>query len=178
MNSIHYCIIQILCKFAGGGNSRIVKAFRKEGMIIGENTHIFSNIAASEPYLVSIGNNCTISTDVCFLTHDASIGVFWGRDNYSDICGRITVGNNVFIGNHSIILYGVTIPDNTLVAAGSVVTKSISESGCIVGGNPARVIGRVDEFLAKNKDKMLSINGLVKSERKYAILNSGKLVVK
>lgn len=178
MNSIQYFKTLVLSRLLGGGNSRVIEAFRKEGMIIGKGTHIFSNIAASEPYLVSIGDNCTISTDVSFLTHDASVGVFLGREKYSDICGRITVGNNCFIGNHSIVLYGVTIPDNTLVAAGSVVTKSIPEAGCIVGGNPARVIGRVDDYLAKNKDNMLSINVLSESERKQSILTSGKLVTK
>lgn len=101
-----------------------------------------------------------------------------GREVMSDICGKITIGDNCFIGNRAIILYGVTIPDNTIVAAGSVVTKSISESGCIVAGNPAKVIGKVEDFLAKNKDKMLSLHGLSEDQRKSIILDSGKLIEK
>ena len=73
-------------------------------------------------------------------------------------------------------MYGVTIPNNTIVAAGSVVTKSINEPGCIVGGNPARVIGKVEDFLNKNQEYFLSLHGLSAEERKQAILNSNKLV--
>lgn len=101
-----------------------------------------------------------------------------GREVMPDICGKITIGDNCFIGNRAIILYGVTIPDNTIVAAGSVVTKSILESGCIVAGNPAQIIGKVEDFIAKNKDKMLSLHGLSDVQRKAIILKSGKLVKK
>ena len=100
---------------------------------------------------------------------------FLGRENKSDICGRISIGNNCFIGNNSILLYGISLPDRTLVASGSVVTKSVSESGCILGGNPARVIGRVDDFLDKNKDLFLSLQGKSSKEKKEIILQSNKL---
>lgn len=137
---------------------------------------MFSNIITSEPYLISIGEYCTISTNVTFITHDASVGVFLGRNEYSDLCGRIKIGDNCFIGNNSILLYGVSLPDRTLVASGSVVTKSISEPGCILGGNPARVIGKVDSFLEKSKENILSLHGKSYSERKQIIFKSNKLV--
>ena len=177
MNSYKYAFIKLASKIPliGGGNSLIIKYLRKEGCQIGENTHIFSNISAGEPYLVRIGNNCTISTDVIFLTHDASIGILFNREKYSDMCGKITIGNNCFIGNKSIILYGVTIPDNTIVAAGSVVTKSISEPGKIVGGNPARVIGNVEDFIRKNEPYFLDLHGLSNEAKKQILLNTDKL---
>lgn len=176
MKTVKYIKAKILSKLLGGGNSYIVEQFRKDGLCIGAGTHIFSNLVTSEPYLISIGSNCTISTEVCFLTHDASIGLFLDRKVKSDICGKITIGDNCFVGNRAIILYGVTIPDNTIVAAGSVVTKSIEEPGCIVGGNPARVLGKVETFLNKNQDYFLSLHGLSAEERKQAILSSNKLV--
>lgn len=154
----------------------MVDCMRKEGMKIGKDTHIFSNISSSEPYLVTIGDNCTISTDVSFITHDASIGLFLGRSQSSDICGRICIGNNVFIGNKSILLYGINIPDNTIIAAGSVVTKSITENGCILAGNPARKIGTISDFLDKNRDCFLNLHGLNEEMRKSTILSSQKLV--
>ena len=183
MNRIKYVKTIVLSKLLGRGNSFVVDAFRKEGMAIGEGTHIFSkaigegthifsNIITSEPYLITIGKNCTISTEVCFLTHDASIGLFLDRKVKSDICGPITIGDNCFIGNRAILLYGVSISDNTIVAAGSVVTKSIDEPGCIVGGNPAKVIGKVDSFLEKNKDYFLNLHGLSFEERKNRVLSS------
>lgn len=51
----------------------------------------------------------------------------------------IAIGNNVWIGQQSIILKGVTIGDNSIVAAGSIVTKSIP-ANTIYGGNPAKFI--------------------------------------
>lgn len=179
MNTIQYYKALLFSKLNHKGNAFIVEKMRKEGMAIGNNTHIFSNIAPSEPYLVSIGDNCTISTDVVFLTHDASIGLYGdGRNVNSDICGAIKVGNNCFIGNRTIVIYGVSIPDDTIVAAGSVVTKSFTESGCIIGGNPAKIIGRVEEFLLRNRDNFLCLNGLDEEKRKTTILSSGKLVRK
>lgn len=177
MNNIKYNILRFLNRLPLlGDRDLVIRQMRKEGVKIGFETHIFSNIASSEPYLISIGDNCTISTDVSFLTHDASVGLFWGRDKVSDICGEISIGNNCFIGNRSILLYGVSIPDNTIVAAGSVVTKSIGESGCIVGGNPAKVIGRVDNFINKSKEYGLSLHGLSRMERRKKILISNNLI--
>ena len=49
------------------------------------------------------------------------------------------------------IMYGVTIADNVIVAAGSVVAQSITESNVIVAGNPARVISTWDSFAEKSK---------------------------
>lgn len=175
MNFFSYYKAIILSKLTRKGNEYIVSKMRDEGMSIGEGTHIFSNIAASEPYLVSIGKNCTISTEVNFITHDASVGIFMGREKYSDVAGRIIIGDNCFIGSRVLIMYGVTLPDNTLVAAGSVVTKSISETGCIIGGNPAKIIGRLDDYLEKNSEFFLSLHNLNSEERKKKILTSNLL---
>lgn len=56
-----------------------------------------------------------------------------------DIFGKITIGDWVYIGNNSLIMPGVTIDNNVLVASGSVVTKSVP-AGVVVAGNPARII--------------------------------------
>ena len=58
------------------------------------------------------------------------------------------IEDNVVIGARSIILYDVTIGHHSIVAAGSVVTKDVLPY-TIVGGNPARVIGNVDDLLKK-----------------------------
>jgi acetyltransferase-like isoleucine patch superfamily enzyme len=178
MNGIKYILVRIVAKLTGKGNDYIVKVFRKDGIKIGNGTHIFSNIITSEPYLIEIGENTTISTNVSFITHDASVGAFLGRDYKSDLCGKIIIGNNCFVGNNSILLYGISLPDRTLVASGSVVTKSFAESGCILGGNPARVIGHVDVFLEKNNDYFLSLHGKSFAEKKRIILQSNKLITR
>lgn len=91
-----------------------------------------------EPYLINIGNNVTVSTNVTFVTHDNSIKLLYPEK--SDVFGKIVIGNNCFVGENVTILYGVTLADNIIVAAGSVVTKSFSNSNIIIGGNPAHII--------------------------------------
>lgn len=102
-----------------------------------------------EAYLIDIGDNVTVSTNVTFVTHDNSIKFLYPTK--SDIFGKIVIGNNCFIGENSIILYGVTLADNVIVAAGSVVTKSFRDSNIIIGGNPARIINTWERFSEKIK---------------------------
>ncbi len=112
----------------------------------GENVFYFPPKIPSEPHLVSIGNNVKISSGVLFVTHDILFYLINDNEEISlgnrrkMFVGEIKIGNNVMIGANSIILYNVTIGDNVVIAAGSVVTKDV-ESGTIVGGNPAKVIG-------------------------------------
>ena len=54
---------------------------------------------------------------------------------------KIEIGNNVFIGEGTIVMYGVEHANNIIVAAGSVVTNSFFESNIIIGSKPARKIG-------------------------------------
>ncbi len=112
--------------------------------------NICSNIAKNEPHLISIGNNTTIGGEVEFVTHDNSISKI--LPEATDLFGKIHIGSNCFIGARSVVLYGVTIADDVIVAAGSVVTRSITESRVIVAGNPAKVISTWDKFAEKSKD--------------------------
>ena len=119
------------------------------GVKIGKNCLICSSPMTREAYLIDIGDNVTVSTNVTFVTHDNSIKFLYPTK--SDIFGKIVIGNNCFIGENSIILYGVTLADNVIVAAGSVVTKSFRDSNIIIGGNPARIINTWDRFSEKIK---------------------------
>ncbi|MBA2585639.1 MAG: maltose acetyltransferase, partial [Chthoniobacterales bacterium] len=51
------------------------------------------------------------------------------------------IGDNVWIGMNAVILKGVAIGENSVVAAGAVVTKSVPEN-CVVAGNPAKIVKR------------------------------------
>ena len=139
MNTIKYILVKIISKIKREKHKEsILKFFRKQGIRIGSNTNICSNIVTSEAYLIEIGDKTTISTNVEFVTHDNSISKV--LPNTTDLFGRITIGKNCFIGESSIIMYGVTLADNIIVASGSVVTRSFDESNIIIGGNPARKI--------------------------------------
>lgn len=168
--SLSFGLVYIRSTFSKNRNEYINNYYRRQGMVIGEDVHIFCELMSREPYLIKIGNNVTISTDVKFLTHDASMGTLCGREKISDICGEINVGDNTFIGAGSILMYGVTIGERCIIGAGSVVTKSIPD-GEIWGGNPARKIGETDEFVKKNSSFGLQLHGLNMEERKKAILN-------
>ncbi|MBS4218994.1 acyltransferase [Bacillus sp. FJAT-49711] len=58
---------------------------------------------------------------------------------------NIVIGEKCWIGMNAVILPGVKLGDNTVVAAGAVVTKSFEEGNCIVGGVPAKLIKKIDE---------------------------------
>jgi acetyltransferase-like isoleucine patch superfamily enzyme len=68
-------------------------------------------------------------------------------DNRHHIYEEVRIGKYCWIGMGAISLPGVIIGDNTIVAAGSVVTKSFPEGYCVIGGNPARVLKTLDKDL-------------------------------
>lgn len=111
------------------------------GVTFGENCRLYTLNWGTEPFLINIGNNVTITAGVTFITHDGSGWLFRDNNGRRYIYQKICIGNNVFIGLNSIIMPGVVIEDRVIVAAGSIVTKSVP-SGSIVAGNPAKIIGR------------------------------------
>jgi acetyltransferase-like isoleucine patch superfamily enzyme len=103
--------------------------------------------------LISIGNNVTVTADVRFYEHDEVMRLYNGDPEYTGpkvpyYKGTIKIDDNVVIGARSIVLYNVHIGHNSLIAAGSVVTKDV-EPYSIVGGNPAKKIGDTRELLKK-----------------------------
>lgn len=116
------------------------------GMKVGKNTSIYSwsTIDAGKPWLIEIGSDVIISVGVRMLTHDASPNIV----GCGTKLGRITVGNNVFIGVNSVILCNTRIGDNVIVGAGSVVTKNLP-SGGVYAGNPAKYICSIEEYQSR-----------------------------
>ena len=136
--------------------------FEKQGVKLGGGVNICSNIAINEPHLITIGSGTTVAGNVEFVTHDNSISKV--LPNTTDLFGKITIGSNCFIGARSVIMYGVTIADNVIVAAGSVVTKSVSESNVIVAGNPAKIISTWDKFAEKSKEYAWDLSTVSRQE--------------
>ncbi len=140
-------IKRLLQRISGGAQSDNEKDYRlKNGMKIGNNVNIYSwsTIDAGKPWLITIGDNVTISTNVTILTHDASTNIV----GCGTKLGKVTIGNNVFIGSGSIILCNVKIGDNVIVGAGSVVSHDLKESGVYVG-TPAKYICSIEEYRNK-----------------------------
>lgn len=104
-------------------------------LTIGDNTHIGKGVAVDFSGNVSIGNNCTLSENVNILSHDHGMNPRSNPEPKS-----LKIGNNVWIGAHAIILQNVReIENNSIIAAGSVVTTKVI-SNVVVAGNPAKII--------------------------------------
>jgi acetyltransferase-like isoleucine patch superfamily enzyme len=129
----------------GHNEYTIAEYFRKQGAQIGANCRILVQNLGSEPFLIKIGNNCTIAPCVSFINHDASAGLFRQEVPNLNVFGKIEVKDNCFIGYGAIILYDVTIGPNAIVGAGSVVTKDVPANS-VVAGVPARIITTTDDY--------------------------------
>jgi acetyltransferase-like isoleucine patch superfamily enzyme len=105
---------------------------------IGKGTYIggMSEINAKGARVV-IGQNCDIASFVainCADSHRKAIGLSGSND-----CRDITLGNNVFVGSHSVIMGGVTIGHNCVVGAGTIVKPAKIPDFSLIVGNPVVV---------------------------------------
>lgn len=131
----------------GGNREELEREYRlSHGMKIGKNVNIYSwgSIDAGKPWLIAIGNNVTISTNVTILTHDASTNMV----QCGTKLGKVTIGNNVFIGTGTIVLCNVHIADNVIIGAGSVVSHDLKQSGVYVGV-PAKRVCSIEDYKKK-----------------------------
>ena len=104
--------------------------------------------------MLSFGDNVHVASGVTFVSHDITAMMFRYMDRNDDIKirrGNITIGNNVFIGSNTTLLYDINIGDNVIIGAGSLVNKDIP-SGSVAAGVPAKVIGKFDDY----KDKIIN----------------------
>lgn len=132
------------------GGAEYAEFLRRHGSFhaIGEDCSILRTTVVTDPAYVRIGNNVSLS-DCILVGHDGSVRVLNRAYGVKlDRVGKIDIRDNVFIGHSAIVLPGVTIGPNAIVAAGAVVTRDVPENS-IVAGVPARPIGRLDELVAR-----------------------------
>ena len=162
-------------KKALANGSRFVDIVRKDGVNIGEGCIIDKRVVfGTEPYLITIGNHVRITQGVKFITHDGGLWVpreMGLIDKRADKFGRIIIGDNVNIGWNAIILPGVHIGNNVIVAAGAVVTKDVPDNS-VVAGVPAKVIESIEEYTEKNVDKIVLTKGLSEEKKRNTILKN------
>ena len=114
---------------------------------MGERCSIQTNVVITDPAYTRLGHNVSLSGCTLF-GHDGVVNML--RNAYGgelDRVGRIDIRDNVFIGHQAIVMPGVTIGPDAVVAAGAVVTKDVPP-GCVVGGVPAKVIARTRDLHA------------------------------
>lgn len=136
-----------------------IEFLRRGGAEIGNNVRIFypesTFIDDTRPWMISIGNDVQITSGVRILTHGYDWSVLKGKYGYVlGSCGKVTIGNNCFIGMNSTILKGTRIGDDCIIGANSLVCKDIPD-GSVAVGNPAKVIMSIDEYFEKRKCKQL-----------------------
>ena len=121
---------------------------------IGENCTIQKRKVPLYANLIRIGDNVHIASNVSFLTHDVTHHVLnnipevAARGGVQERVGCIDVGNNVFIGSGTHILYNTKIGDNVIIGTCSVVTHDIPDNS-VVAGVPAKVIGTFGDYVEK-----------------------------
>jgi acetyltransferase-like isoleucine patch superfamily enzyme len=115
----------------------------KKGMLkIGRNTSIgeFNNLRAAGGSIV-IGDNCLISQFVTIVAsnHNIERGKNINSQGWDDNKTGVIIGNDVWIGANCVILPGVEIGNGCVIAAGSIITKNMSENSIVMGA-PGRVV--------------------------------------
>ncbi len=124
-------------KHYGGNLARLLyhSYLRATGVAIGDNTMISigAKIDVRRGKII-IGNKCTITHGCVILSHDAAAARLNKKSEATTI-----IEDNVFVGVNSVVLPGVRIGRNSIVGAGSIVTKDVPEN-CVVCGNPAKII--------------------------------------
>jgi acetyltransferase-like isoleucine patch superfamily enzyme len=115
---------------------------------MGDNCSVQTNVIVTDPQYVSLGNNVRLSGCTLF-GHDGSVNMINRAYGLNlDSVGKIDIRDNVFIGHQAIVLPGVTIGPNAVVAAGCVVTRDVPPNS-LVGGMPAKVICPLDEHVRR-----------------------------
>jgi len=145
-------------KVSIGKNCKIVSSINRAGITvfskfkltalfnsnikIGDNVSFNGTSISCRTTMIIIGDNTIIAPNVIIVDSDFhSLSPQLARENNHDYASDrpVLIGKNVWIGMNSVILKGVSIGENTVIAAGSIVTNSLP-SNIIAAGNPAKEI--------------------------------------
>lgn len=133
----------------------LIAYYRSKGIQIGKNCVFRSagsvRIDIMRPALVSIGDNVDMNKNFTIMAHDFSHRVFlplYGE--FLSSSGEVRIGNNIYFGTDVTVLKGVSIGDNCVIGAGSVVSRSIPANS-VAAGVPCRVICSLEEYYEKRK---------------------------
>ena len=119
---------------------------KSRGVIIGENCHFcpYVQIDLIYPHLVNIGDNVTLGSNCMIFAHtNPTANLFLKKTHYPRKVAKIIIKSGAVINPGAIITAGVTIGKNSIVSIGSAVFEDIPDN-CVVLGNPARVIKKLD----------------------------------
>lgn len=124
---------------------------------VGNNFYANYNCIILDVGPVVIGDNVMFGPNVSLLTAGHPVHPVSRNSGYEYGLG-ITIGNNVWIGGHTVVNPGVSIGDNTVIGSGSVVTKNIPEN-VVAAGNPCKILREITEADKKYyyKDRIFDV---------------------
>lgn len=149
----------ILKKLFGSiGNNVVIQPpitlFRGSTVHIGDNSYINSNLTLVDDYIINIGKYCLIAPNVTITTTGHPIDPTLRKTKMYSF--PINIEDNVWIGAGAIILPGITIGHNSVIGAGSIVTKDIP-CNVVAFGNPCKVVREINDNDKKNYYKNYQI---------------------
>lgn len=124
----------------------VIRMQRVRGVTIGSNCHIspYVLIDLLYPQLVKIGNNVTVGSNTLIFAHaNPTTNLFLKRNGYPRRVEAVQIKSGAIIFPGCIITAGVTIGENSMVGAGSVVFEDVPDR-CVAIGNPARIVKKID----------------------------------
>ena len=129
---------------------------RAMGMHIGQGVNLPASawIDTSSCYAISIGDWCGFGEQCLILAHDAQMDEFLD----AGLLAKVTIHESCHFGSRTVILPGVEVGPRTIVGANSVVAKSLPPD-TVCAGVPAKVIGTLDEYLARHIAKLAEGRG-------------------
>lgn len=138
---------------SSGDNIQIVQPFFCDygfNIIVGENFFANTNLVILDEAEVKFGDNVFIGPNCSFYTACHPIDVY-RRNIGLEYSLPIKVGNNVWFGGNVVVLPGVTIGDNCVIGAGTVVNRDVEPDSLVVG-NPCRVVRKIENQSPKTEN--------------------------
>lgn len=128
--------------FNRGGSVELQARYSNSKILVGSNVNTNNNVFICAANYIEIGNESLIGQNVTLMDHEAH-GIPPSKRREIGEMGSIVIGRNVWIGNNVTILKNTSIGDNSIIAAGALVSGNFPEN-VIVGGVPAKVIKKIN----------------------------------
>jgi len=131
-----------------------IEELRRLGVNVGSGVFIDYGVwvDGGNPQGVTIEDNACICYNTTIIAHDSSLSVI---TNFPTICKKTKICKNVYLGTGCTILAGVTVGENSIIGASSVVTKDIPPNS-VAYGSPCKVVKSLEQFLAEKTAEMFT----------------------
>lgn len=165
INIISYLFNFIWTKVSPNGYARHL------GVNLGNNVCFYGmkpSMFSTEPWLITIGDNCYITANCTFITHDGGTLILRKEVPDLELTAPITIGSDVYIGLNTTILAGTKVGNRCIIGACSLVTGEFPDNS-VIAGVPARIIKTTDEYLDQAKTKSLHLGHLEGKEKEQEL---------